>query len=434
MLKKFKRILKHKISLRSLLSMSSKDIQVRITKPLSPDLINVKDLLEQLSIEELNETAENYFASIEDSTYHLKKPFTNPSETAEILTNFSQLILGMNLLPGMSLIDFGSGSCWSTRFFSQLGLETTALDVSPSALEIGKKLFEKLPIIGKYKRPTFLNYDGKVFPIQDDSIDRIACIDAFHHVPNQEEVLSEFFRVLKPNGLVGFVEPGPTHSTSPQSQYEMKTFKVIENDIFIEDIWQESKKIGFSDIEIAIYNPLSFKVGLNDFNRFIRGFGPKKQYLHQTQSQMSLRRTFFLHKGMPIVKDSRVPEGLKARIRIKLNEQTIGTKGMIRGEAAIKNIGSSLWRSSDDAYGPVNLGVHLFKEDGSLVNNDFVRISLPKLGMEGIQPGAEIKFDISLVAPECSGSYLLEFDLVSEMVTWFGIMGSKTQKIGISVN
>ena len=54
--------------------------------------------------------------------------------------------------------------------------------------------------------------------------------------------------------------------------------------------------------------------------------------------------------------------------------------------------------------------------------------------MEGIQPGAEIKFDISLVAPECSGSYLLEFDLVSEMVTWFGIMGSKTQKIGISVN
>ena len=57
------------------------------------------------------------------------------------------------------------------------------------------------------------------------------CLDAFHHVPNPGLVLAELSRVLKEGGIAGFAEPGPEHSKSPQSQYEMKTFKVVENDV-----------------------------------------------------------------------------------------------------------------------------------------------------------------------------------------------------------
>ena len=42
--------------------------------------------------------------------------------------------------------------------------------------------------------------------------------------------------VLKPGGMVGLSEPGPHHSKTAQSQMEMRQFKVLENDIIIEDI------------------------------------------------------------------------------------------------------------------------------------------------------------------------------------------------------
>src|ERR1017187_884179 len=39
------------------------------------DQINVKDLLATMSVEELNATAEAYYASIVDPSHHLSKPF-----------------------------------------------------------------------------------------------------------------------------------------------------------------------------------------------------------------------------------------------------------------------------------------------------------------------------------------------------------------------
>ena len=64
-------------------------------------------------------------------------------------------------------------------------------------------------------------------------MERIICLDAFHHVPNPAEVLSELGRVLQQGGVAGFAEPGPEYSKTPQSQFEMRTHGVVENDIDI---------------------------------------------------------------------------------------------------------------------------------------------------------------------------------------------------------
>ena len=80
---------------------------------------------------------------------------------------------------------------------------------------------------------------------------------AFHHVPNPEQVLAEMFRVLKPGGIVGFVEPGMGHSSAPQSQLEMSYFKVLENDIDLKTLVYTAQKLGFSSPRFRVCtNPI----------------------------------------------------------------------------------------------------------------------------------------------------------------------------------
>jgi ubiquinone/menaquinone biosynthesis C-methylase UbiE len=96
--------------------------------------------------------------------------------------------------------------------------------------------------------PVFLHFDGHKINLPDESVDRIICHDAFHHVPNQKEVISELGRVLKRGGIAGFSEPGRFHSQSPQSQSEMRNFNVLENDIIPTEIFSLAREYGFDDM------------------------------------------------------------------------------------------------------------------------------------------------------------------------------------------
>lgn len=138
----------------------------------------------------------------------------------------------------MNVLDFGASTCWTTRCLTQLGCAVTAVDVSATALAIGRELFRVLPLVGARPEPTFLVFDGRHIDLPDESVERIACVDAFHHVPNPAEVLAELGRVLRPGGIAGFSEPGPNHSKAAHSQFEMKNFTVVENDVVMADIWQ----------------------------------------------------------------------------------------------------------------------------------------------------------------------------------------------------
>src|SRR5213075_419536 len=102
-------------------------------------------------------------------------------------------------------------------------------------------------------KPQFLVFDGQHLDLPDASVERVLCLDAFHHVPNPDQVLAELGRVLEPGGIAGFAEPGPEHSRTPQSQYEMKTFGVIENDVDMKAVWEAAHRAGFTDLKVAIF-------------------------------------------------------------------------------------------------------------------------------------------------------------------------------------
>jgi len=392
------------------------------------DFIDVNTLLASLSVEDLNRTSDEYYRLHSDVVWYLGKPFTDGTEMSDQLIAFGQVAAGLNLTLGCDVLDFGAGTCWSTRFLTQMGCAVTAMDVSPAGLEIGRELFRRLPVVGHHVLPSFVVFDGRRFDLPDASVDRITCLNAFHHVPNPRDVLNEMCRVLRPGGIAGFSEPGAGHSRSSQAQYEMRNFTVLENDIVIDDIERWALEAGFSRLELAVVDSRSYRVGWNEYRDFIDGGAAMLRYVDTVRDAASSRRLFFLFKPGEVAPDSRQRRGLNSVARVTLDSPRIDSGGAISGEAYVENTGTTVWLPSDAPFGPVLLGVHLFSSDGRRLSHDFGRVPLP----EALAPGQSATFRFRIDAPP-PGEYRLEFDLVSEHVCWFALNGAKVAQVDVSV-
>src|SRR5205085_2703806 len=67
--------------------------------------------------------------------------------------------------------------------------------------------------------------------------------------------LAEFHRVRRQGGAVVFADGGPDHSRSPQSQWEMRNFVVVERDTDPERVAEMASAVGFADVLLGAYSP-----------------------------------------------------------------------------------------------------------------------------------------------------------------------------------
>lgn len=389
------------------------------TPPGQTELIDVKKLIAGTSIEELNRTAEAYFSSLENWDHHLAKPFARVEDTPQLLISLGTVLQGLNLTPGMTVLEFGAGTGWLSRFLTQLGCRMILLDVAPTALEIAKDLYRRQPPIGDHLEPQFLVFDGRRIDLPDASVDRILCFDSFHHAPNPNDVLREFGRVLRPRGIAAFAEPGPRHSTTPQSQYEMRTYGVVEADIDIHALWDTAqKRLGFADLKLAAFNVPPFHVTLAEYDDLLASGVTFGRWAEQTRTFLNDARTFFLTKAGTEQADSRRAEGLRAAIEARLDGAKV--------HVTVRNTGKTRWLESHEPYGGVALGAHLYDASGHLVDLDYARAVIPK----ALEPGDEVTFDFDL-PPLQPGRWIVELDCVAERVAWFAQVGSTPARLEI---
>ena len=99
---------------RRALSRFRKDDDAEVSRPQltdkSEELIDVKSLLAELSVEEANRLAEEYFQRVTDWNFHLSKPFGAFEETPQLLINFAVILQGLSLCKGMTVLEFGAGT------------------------------------------------------------------------------------------------------------------------------------------------------------------------------------------------------------------------------------------------------------------------------------------------------------------------------------
>ena len=399
------------------------------TSASKPDMIEPKKLMEELTIEDLCNTAESYYKNISDPTQQMAKPFSSFLEAPDMLCKLGLLLSGLKLGKSMLVLDFGAGTCWLSRFLTQLQCATISVDTSITALNIGKQFFNNFPIIGEpLQPPRFIHFNGHRIEIENESIDRIICFDTFHHIPNQNEILREFFRVLKPGGIVGFSEPGPHHSQSPQSQYEMRNYHVLENDIILSEIKNEAEAIGFSNLSVKLVSHPDLDLEYNDYREIISHKSLPRKVQDHLFTSLNNSAVFFLTKGK-FIPDSRSHLGLKHTIEISKVNYQLKLNELLYFKLTISNTGSSRWlHKNTNDIGAVMLGAHLYDENDKLINLDYFRDRFE----QDINPGQTIEKTISLTFDK-TGKYSLAFDLVSEGVCWFENVGSEPKSVRVTV-
>jgi hypothetical protein len=101
----------------------------------------------------------------------------------------------------------------------------------------------------------------------------------------------------------------------------------------------------------------------------------------------------------------------------------------IVAEVVAHNTGHLDWLPQGGSWPFLNLSHHLLTSSGLLVRRDGERIPMPRV----VAPGESARFLFDFRAPDAAGSYLVEWDLVSEGECWFAECGGQTARVPLLV-
>jgi SAM-dependent methyltransferase len=384
--------------------------------------------------EEFNRAAEQQWQTIASEPsgreHVLNKPFSTVRDTSAILFRLSLVLDVLDLGVGHTVLDFGAGSCWLSACLNRLRCHTVSVDVSPTALALGQEAFGLDPRQVKDLDARFVTYDGQTLPLASESVDRVVCFDSFHHVPNQDAILGELFRVLRPGGRVVLAEPGEGHAEAEHSRFETSHFGVLENDLDLADLFGRARRVGFDRFLTKPYpDAPAITLEGDDCLRLMNG---DHSVFPMPLLERSLRSFYLvaLLKGEPRV-DSRNPRTLRAGIQPAPGVRLAGRAGeAVSLPLRVENLGDTLWLATlDPAGGYVSLGGHLLDEQRRPVTRCFFADALPR----DVAPAEAVEFEARVHLPEQLGRYVLRLDLVDERVAWFEQCGSSTVDVDLVV-
>jgi SAM-dependent methyltransferase len=415
------------------------------------------------------ETAERYFRVLERPRALFDKPFVPRGDAPFTLARLSGLFHHLRLGPNLVVLDFGAGMCWLAGVLARTGCRVIALDVAATALGLGREALAALLSRPLSHPVEFKVFDGFTFDFADQSIDRIACFDALHHVPNKSRVLAEMFRVLRPGGLVCFAEPGPGHADSDESVRERGLYGVLEDEVAPMALCRMARGIGFAEsylVPVGEPGAVRWPADGEDppGGRFPDMTSPVREVL------------IVLGKG-PGEFDSRAPSRLEARVEIVRSCPRVEPGAEFDVRVRVTNTGDTRWLAEPPAHllqeqdttgsepagpggldypaaflrkrivagepvsedgveryrrylegqhreGTVTVGARLVALDGTVIDRDYARGFFSR----DVLPGEHADVDVRMAAPLTAGVYGLEFDPVDEYIAWFSDLGSRAAR------
>jgi hypothetical protein len=149
---------------------------------------------------------------------------------------------------------------------------------------------------------------------------------------------------------------------------------------------------------------------------------------------MKNRRLFFLQNGgTPPPLDSRSRAGLRATLKVNLASASVNEGTPLTAQVVVTNSGTAIWLPRSSKLGAVLLGCHLLDASGKMLKMDFVRWPLTPGDGRSIAPGETVRLEVRMPSP-ARGSYILEFDLVSEATGWFATNHSEIVRARIQIS
>jgi 4-amino-4-deoxy-L-arabinose transferase-like glycosyltransferase len=141
--------------------------------------------------------------------------------------------------------------------------------------------------------------------------------------------------------------------------------------------------------------------------------------------------TLYVAAGSPIPR-APLPEGqFRAEVAFAEAPEKIRANKRAKFRVRVKNLSATTWLARERSGGKlqISLGNHWYDSSGKLIVHDDGRSAL----LQDLSPGEETELRLTVTAPRKPGDYMLELDILQEGVSWFGLKGSRTQRLPVQV-
>jgi ubiquinone/menaquinone biosynthesis C-methylase UbiE len=154
----------------------------------------------------------------------------------------------LRLTASNQLLDLGCGPCGPLTFvLKTVGCRGTGIDVSPSALRVGRERADELGVGGRFAvREGDLNMP---LPFESGSFDAVMSIDVALHLRDRSKVFREVARVLSQGGRFLFTDAGVVTGAVTNEELQKRTVHGYAQ--FVPPGWNENllESTGFRLIE-----------------------------------------------------------------------------------------------------------------------------------------------------------------------------------------
>lgn len=120
-----------------------------------------------------------------------------------------ELLNSLGVNKNDKVLDFGCGSAKLVKFINENNFTCYGVDIQQEVIESVKKEFEEASLNPDLLRAIQITRDGYTIksedfklPFEDNFFDYIISFQVFEHIDNLEEVVSELYRIVKPNAQI----------------------------------------------------------------------------------------------------------------------------------------------------------------------------------------------------------------------------------------
>lgn len=125
-----------------------------------------------------------------------------PTEDGEIrYEHMHRYCWARSLCAGRSVLDIASGEGYGSALLAQVAQSVTGVDISQDAVDHASRLY------AAHANLRFRQGSATRIPVDDASMDVVVSFETLEHLAEQEEMLTELRRVLKPEGLLVISSP-----------------------------------------------------------------------------------------------------------------------------------------------------------------------------------------------------------------------------------